>query len=207
MAKTEEKKVAASAAGSEFNWGQFRQFMPEGLDAKDFEKTGGLAPIYAPKAAHEGNFPPLVGYMIRTQLLPEVQQGKQVFIPEMILVEALAPTKAVIGNRREGQEEVDVKPGDLVVVPITGNLQVNEVLLAAADDPKEVHVCGLRVAGTRQVNDMPSPMWVWDMMLHPKALPRKGSHENLLRSNERPRLPNGEKYTRDGEIKQIGASA
>lgn len=194
----------ASTNTTDFDWSKA---LPEGFDVKGFEKTGGLAPIYSPKEAHENGFEPLIGYAVRTQLLPPIQQGKETFIPEMIMVRAIRPTKAVTGKRRDGQEIVDVNVGDYVMVPITGNIGTNERLLAACDDPNEVSLVGFRVTGTRQVNDMPSPMWVWEMMVHQKKTLRKGTEfELLLNSNERPRMlgttSNGSKFDKDGVVQE-----
>jgi hypothetical protein len=194
----DKKNQQAPASSSDFDWSKFSI---EGFDAKDFEKIGGLAPIYAPEAAFAGNFPPLVGFPVRTQFLPEVKQGKEIFIPKMIMFHVMVPTKGVTGKRRDGQTIVDLKKGDYCLVPVTGNLETNERLLAAADDPESVSFVGMRVAGQRQVNDMPSPMWDWDVQLNTaKRLPRKGTeYARLLESNERPTRELGPGTTATGQ--------
>ena len=204
----DKNKNAPPASGTDFDWSKYQL---DGFSDSDFEAIGGLAPIYAPKMAFENNFPPLIGYAVRTQFLPEVQMGKEVFIPKMLMICVQVPTKGVTGKRRDGQEIVDVKKGDFVLVPVTGNLETNERLLAAADHPDTVSVVRMRVKGQRQVNDMPSPMWDWDVQIAPnKRLNRRGTeYQLLLESNERPtreltdgRTASGAQYDRQtGEVR------
>jgi hypothetical protein len=218
------KKTDAIVNASDKNF-DFSAFMPEGWKADDLRAIGGLTPIYAPEAALEEKFPPVAGWLDRIELLPEVTQGKdkatgqvRTYVPIMIRVQTTAPTKGIMG-KGDALQIVDVAAGDDILVPVTGNLRANKVLLGAvpgarprrelppAVAPDKVYFAILRVTGQQTVEN--GDMWVWDTRLHPKTIERSGRYalpEGPL--GELPQTASGHHYDpKTGEIKEHATNA
>lgn len=207
MAKNDKAMGNAGEVGSErFD---YSQYLPEGLDAKGLRATGGLTPIYAPDDALEKGFPPACGYLDRIEVLPFVNQGKEKdgspkgFYPMMVRVCCTRPTKGVVG-KGENRKSVDIAVGEDVLIPITGNLKTNKTLLASSTDPK-VHFFGIfRVTGTLKVNNQPSDMYTWDVMIHEKSKIREGRYalpQSESAMNHLAETSTGEVYnTKTGEV-------
>jgi len=205
MAKNDKTKATA-ADTNDFD---FAAFMPEGYDAGDLRVIGGLTPIYSPEDAFEGGFPPVVGLMDRIEILPEVKVGKEMFIPRCIRVQCLTATKATTGKKGE-RKSVDIAAGEDVLIPITGNLSNNKTLLAACVDAKHVYLVVARVRGQVDVGQI-SPMWDWDVRLHPKSQERKGRFllpQNASRIEVLGTTSSGDIYDADGVVKEriVGAN-
>lgn len=139
-----------SMSGDDFD---FSKYMPEGYSATDLKVIGGLTPIYAAEAALAQGFPPVVGFLDRIEVLPEVKQGSKTYVPLMIRVKVTAATKAIIGKGDE-IKTVDIEPGQDVLVPISGNLRSNKVLLGAI--PGGRSKVGLTEAQARAIVE---PLW------------------------------------------------
>jgi hypothetical protein len=112
-------------------------FMPQGYSADDLRIIGGLTPIYAPEAVAEGRFPPCAGFLDRIEVLPDVVQKARIYVPVMIRVVASHPTKGILG-KKETLEIVDVAEGEEILVPITGNLRTNKVLLGSVPGGRSI---------------------------------------------------------------------
>lgn len=172
MAKNDKNTAPAADVKDDFD---YSQFLPEGYDAKELRKVGGLTPIYAAGPAYENKWPPCAGWIVGIEVLDmggEHKDPKQRFRP-FLRLESTCKTKAAVGKKRE-QEIVDIDVGQDILMPLSGNIRnVKEIQIASAD-PKNTYLGIFRVTGSRQVNDEPSEMWVIDSRLHPKARVREG---------------------------------
>lgn len=152
--KNNKDKHAAQAnlsmGGDDFD---FSKFMPEGYSANDLKIIGGLTPIYAAEQALAQGFPPVVGFLDRIEVLPEVKQGAKTYVPLMIRVKVTAATRGIIG-KKDTIDVVDIEPGQDVLVPISGNLRSNKVLLGAI--PGGRSKIGLTEAQVKAIHE---PLW------------------------------------------------
>ena len=165
-------KDAAKAAEMEKGFDWTAANLPEGYDASGFTEVAGLTPIYSSEEAHEEDFPPVIGLIDRIETLPPVLMGRDWFIPRMIRVVAMAPTKAVVG-KRGARQVVDVPKGEDVLIPVTGNLANSRRLMAACRDPENVHLGAFKIKGTIPTGQ-PTPMWDWSVGLNEKKIKREG---------------------------------
>ena len=81
------------------------------LKASDFREVGNFLPMYIPEWAFgekagagetPQKFPPVVGKLIGLHYLPEQGKNDRAWTPENFIVEAMAPTKAVEGTKKDG---------------------------------------------------------------------------------------------------------
>lgn len=171
-----EKTSAATAPVTNFNWADV---MPadQKKDAHLLADTGKLYPIYDMQEALDQKWSPVYGKLITITPLSEVDGPDGKRTPIMILVEHTgAPTKGKLGTAKTGYTIVDVKAGDMVMVPIGGNLEVNQEILRAATDPVNIYSAGFRCAGAQKVNNAPSKMLVIEAKLFPKTEKREGKY-------------------------------
>lgn len=157
----------------EFDWASV---MPEDQKKKAnlLADTGKLYPIYDMQVALNEKWSPVYGDMITIVPLSEVDGPDGKRTPLMILVQHTgAPTKAKLGTAKTGYETIDVRAGDLVMVPVGGNLTVNQEILRAAVDPINSYSAGFRCSGTSKVNSG-SPMLVIEAKLFPETKKRIG---------------------------------
>lgn len=211
MAKDKNQTQATEGNQDDFD---YSKFLPEGFEAKELRKIGGLTPIYAGKLALEQKWSPCVGYIVAMETLDmgEDEEPKQRY-REFLIIEVSAPTKGVLGPKNE-QEIVDVEKGGQILMPLSGNLKNIKSLRAAAGDSKRVYVGVFRVTGQKDTG-RPTEMWVIDARIHPKTIERTGRFDLPRGATPAPELaPNGgttstgEVYDKDGVLKSaVGASA
>lgn len=176
----------------------------EGTDlgsAGDFRVVEGLVPAYVPEVAFEAKWEPVVGRIIRVNMLPTLHAGTdKEYTPLAFEVLLSKPNKAIIGKEGAGRRIVDVKAGETLQVFISGNLQTKRDLLKAALDPDNIWPVVMRVTGREKVNDMPSKMWVWETLLGAKSIARPGQFKLLPQDINLRDLPAIVK----GEVPQLG---
>lgn len=194
MAKPQDKNSSTEPTNSadDFDWSKFAG---EGVSIDDLAEARGLTPIYAAEKAYEGKWDPVTGYGIDVLLLDMVE-GEDA--RPFILLETDRPTKSVTGNRLTGHKEIDVRAGELVLVPLSGNLQSNRDLILAIKNANKMTWMGFRVTGKQQVNKQPSAMWTFQVMLNKKKQRvREGAY--LLASAVPAQLP-GSSVPSDGTV-------
>jgi len=145
-----------------------RGHMPEGFTEQDLEVTGGLDPLAPAKISFE-NKSPVFGVLIGAEDMPprpsldpvKRKAGiKEDWVSFVVLL--TAPTKGQVG--KDGPVQ-DVPAGKIVRIPETGNLTNNRDLLRCAYDKDNVYLARFTVLGQRQVNDMPTPMWDYEVKI------------------------------------------
>ncbi len=159
--------------------------MPEGISEADLKKTGGFTPTFkAGKCANaDGSHPPVAGWLLGWLEMPPVK-GKEEREWSAIAVELTGPTTAIIDD-----VPTRVEAGTVVLVPVTGQLKVNEELRRAAYNPSKIYWGYFQVTGQKDVGEV-SPMWVVDVKIaltKPKA--REGLHALYNREEDRSQLP------------------
>ena len=171
MASAKKNQIAPHAGDIDFS-----KFLPEGMDVGDLYKTGGLTPIMNPELAFEKGAV-VAGYIDRIQVLPLQRAGTaDEWQPLMILVRELTAPVACMAKDPKGDDtEVIVEKGKECLVPVTGNLKTNRELLTALMDRTQAHFAIFRVVGTMDVGRA-SPMWSFDIRLHPKTKQRVGAY-------------------------------
>lgn len=161
---------AASAALSTLD--DLKALAPEGFDVADAYRTGQLDPLYLPNFAVDHKFPRIVGWLDRVKILPtqkRVAGGKEEeWTPFNLLVRDLKmPTK---GIRRAKMGEldqdsiVDVQAGERVLIPVTGQLTVNQDIQDALRDMEHIYWVVAQVLGFRKVKPGLNPMADWEFM-------------------------------------------
>lgn len=177
----------------------------EGFSADDFKITGGLTPIYGAKEAFENKLAPVIGWIDRLLVLPEVQQGKnpdgspRVFEPHMILVREIQKATMGLQGSKDAKKLVDVAAGSDILVPITGNVETNRELIQALMDRKNKYMGVFACVGQQRVNNQVTPMWVWKILVATdKPSPRQGAYAILPTSAERQKL-DGSIYHANGD--------
>lgn len=194
-AKKDVTDPQALPASQDFD---YSQYLPEGFDAKDLRKVGGLTPVYNAELAVKNKWAPCVGKIVTIDILDmgeEHKEHKQRF-REFLLVEVTTPTKGTTGNKRDGHEEVDVEAGSDIYVPISGNLKNIKVLQAAVQDPRNVYLGIFRATGEKKNTGKPTDMNVIDVRVHTKTFPREGRF--LLRESPAPASLSGGGVTSSG---------
>lgn len=173
MAKTEKAtdQIPNSVGGADdFD---YSKYMPEGHEATDLRKIGGLTPIYGGNFALKHNWPPCCGWLDRIEKIEVGDPGDPNPIRDFIRIEVTSPTKGVRGPRGENQEVVDVKVGEDILLPVSGNFKNIAVLRAALANEKEVFFGIFRAIGTMNTGKA-SDMVNFDSRLSSKTKPRVG---------------------------------
>ena len=149
--------------------------------AGDFRVVEGLVPAYTPEMASAEGWAPVVGELLRINMLPTLHEGQpdKEFTPLAFEVLLAKDNKAIVGKEGAGRRIVDVKKGETLQVFISGNLQTKKDLLKAALDENMIWPVIMRVTGREKVNDMPSKMWVWETFLGGKGRPRPAQYRLL----------------------------
>lgn len=212
MAKPKNEANPGMSEGDDFD---FSKFLPEGYDAKDLRKVGGLTPIYAPKLAFEQKWDPVVGFIDRVMVLDmgeEIKDEKQRYRP-FLVVELTSPNKGAVGPKSE-QEVVSLNKGDDILVPVSGSIKNVKALEIAATDPANVYLGMFRVLGEKDLQQAgkPSPMWVIDARLHSKTKKREGRFllspinsrepKSLAEENGGGVTSTGVRYDKDGVVQE-----
>lgn len=202
MAKTEKasEQIPNSAGGADdFD---YSKYMPEGHDAKDLRKIGGLTPIYGGNFALAQNWPPCCGWLDRIERIEVGDPGDPNPIREFIRIEVTVPTKGVRGARGDNQEVVDVKVGEDILLPVSGNFKNIAVLRAALSSHKEVYFGIFRAIGMLNTGKA-SDMVKFDSRLSNKTKPRIGRFElpqNAMYAPElQPSIPAGQVMDANGQ--------
>jgi hypothetical protein len=153
------------------------KFLPEGFSNEEFVTIGGLRPIVTPAIQFEKQSI-VVGLLLGwVPMPPRPSDGSEW---DAILVKLTGPTLALAA----GEETIEAKAGETVLIPVGGNLGNNHELYAASCDPKNVHLAIFAVTGQIKVNNQPSKMWSYDVKLHRKSIPR--THETALVKSLKP---------------------
>jgi hypothetical protein len=201
-AKGDNKQTAAEVD-------PFAGYMPEGFDAKENKKVGGLTPIWGPKPAWEQKWPPCVGFMVCVETIDhgeEIKDPKQRY-REYIRMEAQVPTKGVLGPKNE-QDVIDIKVGDDILMPMSGNIKNIKTIRGLIADRDNVYLAMFQVTG-QQDTGQPTPMWKIDARINSKKTPRAGRFALPPSANFVPQLSgqpgggvtsDGRVYDRDGVV-------
>ena len=169
----DNKKAAGGVAGAP----DIMNLVPEGYENQvaDAYQTGLLTALYLPKfaalknedgSAREG-FPDVAGWFDRVHLMPEQtrttgsskrRDDDESWVPFNLLVRDLK--QATKGVRRNeigpltNKSIVEVAQGDKILVPITGQITVNQDLQDALLDLDHVYWTIVRCAGFKKVNSL-----------------------------------------------------
>ena len=149
---------------------------PEGYDVADVYRTGLLTPLFLPKFALEHKFPRSAGWLDRIHIMPtqtrqtgssrRKDEEDEEWVPFNLIVRDLkVPTKGVRRNEMGLLTEksiVDVAAGEKILLPITGQVTVNQDLQDALRDVDHVYWLAFSVVGTRKVNNL-NAMYDWDI--------------------------------------------
>ena len=157
---------------------------PEGYEVAEAYQTGLLTPLYLPKFAarktQEGQpregFPDIAGWFDRIHIMPEQKrtagtskrraEEEDAWVPFNLLVRDLKiPTKGVRRNEMGELTEksiVAVPAGEKVLVPITGQITVNQDIQDALLDLDHVYYLVVRCGGFRKVNNL-NAMADWEI--------------------------------------------
>jgi hypothetical protein len=174
MAKSTEtaKDQIPNSAGASDDF-DYSKYMPEGHDAKDLRKIGGLTPIYNGNFALDQKWPPCCGWLDRIERIEIADPNDPNPIRDFMRVELTHPTKGVRGPRGANQEIVDLKAGEDILLPMSGNFKNVAVLRAALANPKEVFFGIFRAVGHMNTGK-PSDMVQFDQRISQKTKPRDG---------------------------------
>lgn len=170
MAKPQDKKPNVT---EQFD---YSKYLPEGFEAADLKKLGGLTPIYSAEAAVEHKLPPCVGWMDRIEKLDiggEKEKNHDQRYRDFIRVQLTYATKGITGAG-DNAELVEVNAGEDILMPMSGAIKNIVSLRAAISDPSKVYLGFFRPTGEQLDTGRPSPMWVIDAQLHPKSVKREG---------------------------------
>lgn len=176
MAKDTKKKVGEiteKLPGADID---LSKFLPEGFSLDDFQSVGGLRPICPPEVNAET---PIVGWIVALLDMPARKADGSAW--QGLLVNLLTTAQAQTGDG----EIVTVEAGKDVIIPVGGNLKVNQDLLAAAVDPRKV-TCGIFSVTGKMNTGKQSDMWVYDVRL---ALKKQQAREGAFALYHKPAEP------------------
>lgn len=171
ITSTKNTETSSNNPAVDFDW--MSAGLPADVDITKIQEVGGLTPIWSPQEAWEEKFPPVIGWADRVEKLPPVQMGRDLFIPRLVRVHLTAPTKGVIG-KRGARTVVELKAGDDILVPLTGNLENSRKLMAAVKDPRYVTIVGIKLTGQIPTGQ-PSEMWTFSVGLTAHRILREGT--------------------------------
>lgn len=170
----DDKKAAKAVTKSILD--DIKALAPEGFEGQvdSTLRSGQLTPLYLPKFAVEHNFPVVMGWLEKVHIMPTQIRGTarrgeeaEEFVPFNLMVRDLkAPTKGVRRTKMGelGPEDIcDVAAGERILLPITGQLRVDQDLQQVIRDVANVYWIVARVAGFKKVNNM-SPMADWEII-------------------------------------------
>ena len=217
---TEKKKQDVAGVSSDES--ESLKFWSEVLDGTEYagqadklELKGKLAPIFNLEMAHARKLA-CFGKIVRLEGIPMTEpvvkkiNGEDVTVDSgiryFLRMEAIKPTLGTRGDRDQ-QEEVPVKKGEDILMPLSGNIKNVEDLKAAVAHPTEVSIVGFRVIGQRKVNNKGNAMWDIETMFHPAKLRREGRYlfgsGNAVTDVSKQiagTTSTGAQYTKDGEV-------
>ena len=198
--KSEDKRNEQQKSTNFKEWDDkdLAKFLPEGFSLDDFESVGGLRPICPP---HVNAGAPVVGYVVALLDMPPRKADKTPW--QGLLIHLLSTAQA------EGQEGeiITVEAGKDIIIPVAGNLKVNQDLLGAAVDPRKVTAGIFTVTGTMDVGKQ-SEMWVYDVKLALKkqvardgafALYHKPQERLIPQGQQVPQFAQGQVIDKDGK--------
>lgn len=173
MANDKSKDKGASAATKTIEKPiDFSQYLPAGYDAGELQKVGGLVPLVPAEVMFERKAV-VAGWVIEIiDMPPRPSMSKKGEKEDWkgVLIELTGPTFA-----QSGDDVIERKAGDAVVIPFTGSLKNNRPLIVAAADPEKMYLGLFRVVGQVDTGK-PSPMWDYEVQLHPKPRVRTGAY-------------------------------
>lgn len=188
MAAGKNDKNVSNVSADSKNDFDFQSYLPEGWSAKELRKIDGLTPIYAPELALDHKWTPCVGFMDRIISIDFGEDQKDNRFREFIVMQLTADTKGVRGDK-SNREVVDVKAGEDILMPMSGNIKNITVLRAALANNEKVYIGAFRVTGKLDTG-MPTPMWKIDSFLHPKSDKRQGRFLLGMDEKHEPALEN-----------------
>lgn len=174
--KKNDTKVAPVAGNIAPGGIDLAALAPEGFEVADAYRTGLLTPLYLPRFALEHKFPVSAGWLDRIHIMPtqtrstgsskRKDEADEEWTPFNLIVRDLrVPTKGIRRNEMGLLTEksiVDVAVGDKILLPITGQVTVNQDLQDALRDVDHVYWVTFSVPGTKQVNNL-NAMYDWDI--------------------------------------------
>ncbi len=174
MAKNDKKQAAVEpTSGADID---LSKFLPEGFSLDDFQSVGGLRPICPPEVNAET---PIVGWIVALLDMPARKADGTSW--QGLLINLMTTAQAQTSDG----EIVTVEAGKDVIIPVGGNLKVNQDLLAAAVDPRKVTAGIFTVTGQLDVGK-PSKMWVYEVRL---ALKKQKAREGAFALYHKPAEP------------------
>ena len=170
-----DKKIDPKATNTAPGGVDLATLAPEGYEVADAMRTGLLTPLYLPRFALQHKFPVSAGWLDRIHIMPtqvrasggrRKDEADEEWTPFNLVVRDLkVPTKGVRRNEMGLLTEksiVDVAAGEKVLLPITGQMSVNQDLFDALRDTDHVYWITFSVPETRKVNNL-NEMYVWDI--------------------------------------------
>ena len=165
----------------------FSDYLPSGFGAEEVKKTGGLPPMYRPeKCWNVKDKEPVVGWLLGIRQMPPAD-GRDW---EAIGIELTGPANVCNADG----DVVRAEKGDLIFLPISGALAVNDQLRAACYSEDKVYLGIFRIKGQRDTGQ-PSKMWDYEVLVHEKTIPRTGAHALYNTRSEAKALPSGREQT------------
>lgn len=165
-----------------------------GITEADIRKTGQLTAMYLPAEALTKKWPPIVVDLVGIETWATVVKNGKPWTPRQLRGVLVTPAKA-IGGTGDAAQEVDLKPGDDILIPITGNLSVNKEILLAAAHEKLLFRAGFAVTGMQETKN--GDMHVWEAPILGKPQQRSGRFLQIGQPTELPQM-NGK--TSDGTV-------
>lgn len=175
------KNAAPAQNGAEFDWLKYVPQEYQGFTSQ-LEITGGLIPMWLPNTSldiAEEKDVPVVGFLDRLVYLPTIERKNgDIFEPLMAQVELAADFPYARTRNDGGYTTVKKKAGELIYIPMSGNLKNNKDVMYALQNPEGATFMMMRVKG-RQKTDQPTPMTVIETVMifdngRPKTKPRTG---------------------------------
>lgn len=181
-AKKDQEQVPESKTDSNLKKIDWSKYLPKDVDKSDLKKTGGLKPAYYPDEALTQGWDPIVVRLVGIKRLPEQRQGRRIWTPQLFHGVLRTPAKAMAGIR-DDRKVVDLKPGDDILIPITGSLKIDSDLIEAARHPTRLYTACFAVVGQDTISvpdvDDPNPMFIWDARLVGSYEKREGRYEQM----------------------------
>lgn len=208
MATDDKKKMPAAIPAV-----NLADLAPAGYEDQvaDAHRTGLLTPLYLPKfaalkspegVAREG-FPMVLGWLDRVHVMPEQSRGKDdddAWVPFNLLVRDLKmPTKGIRRNEIGELTEKSIVPvaaGGKILIPISGQLKVNQDILDCLLDIDYCYWIVVQCIGYRKVDPRKNAMADWEVSFlrdsKKQILKKKREGEFLLPDYYKVAIQNGD---------------